>query len=98
MTWTWPTPQNVKQPYLYLKFRLKGTVPHTPPPPAPKSLSTCLMTDWVYPVCLLDNPIKGSTFCHVQVTVATQCGQWKYFRKFKSRHPIQVNRDASVFI
>ena len=70
MTWTWPTPQNVKQPYLYLKFRLKGTVPHsTPPPPPPKGLSSCLMTYRVYPVCLLDNPIKGSTFCHVQVTV-----------------------------
>ena len=38
---TWPTPQNVKQPYLYLKFRLKGTVPHTPPPPPPKGLSSC---------------------------------------------------------
>ena len=68
MTWTWPTPQNVKQPNLYLKFRL-GTVPHTPPPPPPKSLSCCLMTYRVYPVCLLDNPIKGSMFCHVQVTV-----------------------------
>ena len=62
MTRTWPTPQNVKQPYLYLKFRLKGTVPHTPPPPPPKILSSCLMTDRVYPVCLLDNPIKGSMF------------------------------------
>ena len=97
MTWTWPTPQNVKQPYLYLKFR-QGTVPHTPPPTPPKSLSSCLMTYRVYPVCLLDNPIKGSTFCHVQVTVETQCGQWKYFRKSKSRHPIQVNRAASVII
>ena len=65
MTWTWPTPQNVKQPYLYLKFRL-GTVPHTPPPPPPKSLSTCLMTDWVYPRYTLSacwiTPSKGQRF------------------------------------
>ena len=97
MTWTWPTPQNVKQPYLYLKFRLKGTVPHTPPPPPPKSLSTCLMTDWVYPVCLLDNPIKGSTFYHVQLQVTVKHSV-DNGNISVSRRPIQVNRAAIVFI